>query len=287
MAITIGSVCLNTLLALLLVLGVSGFPKLGVAGAGLATLISQGVRAVVLVTVLYSAKSGIRWHWPIGSMIKEIGPPLFKITYPIALSELLWGTSAFAYVVIFTRISTEALASSQVVTTVENLFIVAASGLAPAAVATVGQALGTDAKGNARKQARRVLYAAVVAGLLFAVALSCVSFLLPILYPRVNRPVLNLAFWGLIIAAAVQPAKVVNNVLGIGILPSGGDTKFVLFSHIASSYAVCLPLAASMTLLFRWGALSVFGSRALEELLKSGILLARYRTRAWQKELPA
>jgi Na+-driven multidrug efflux pump len=74
-------------------------------------------------------------------------------------------------------------------------------------------------------------------------------------------------------------------VLGIGILPSGGDTKFVLFSHIVSSYGVCLPLAASMTLLLRCGPLSAFGSRALEELLKSGILIARYRTRAWQKEL--
>jgi MATE family, multidrug efflux pump len=285
MLITIGSVGLNTLLAVLLVLGIAGFPKLGVAGAGVATLISQGVRAVVLVTVLYSAKNEIRWYWPIGSMIKEIGPPLFKITYPIALSEMLWGTSAFIYVAIFTRIGTEALASSQVVATVENLFIVAASGLAPAAVATVGQALGTDAKANARKQARRVLYAGIVAGLFLAMALACVSFLLPHLYPRLDKSVLNLAFWGILIMATVQSAKVINNVLGIGILPSGGDTKFVLFSHIVSSYAVCLPLAALMTLLLRWGALSAFGSRALEELLKSAILFARYRTRAWQKEL--
>jgi Na+-driven multidrug efflux pump len=52
MVITIGSVCLNTSLAVLLVLGIGGFPKLGVGGAGVATLISQGVRAVVLVTVL-------------------------------------------------------------------------------------------------------------------------------------------------------------------------------------------------------------------------------------------
>jgi putative MATE family efflux protein len=285
MAITIGSVCLNTVLALLLVLGISGFPKLGVPGAGLATLISQCVRAVVLVTVLYSAKKGMHWRWPIGSMLKQMAPPLFKITYPIALSEMLWGTSSFVYVVIFTRVSTEALASSQIVTTVENLFIVAASGLAPAAVATVGQALGTDAKAAARRQARRVLYAAVVAGLLFPAALASVSFLLPVFYPRVDRQVLNLAFWGVMIVAAVQPVKVVNSVLGTGILPSGGDTRFVLFSHIVSSYAVSLPIAASTTLLLRWNALGVFGSRALEELLKSALLFARYRIRVWQREL--
>jgi len=285
MAITMGSVCLNTLLALLLVLGIGGFPKLGVAGAGLATLISQGVRAVVLVAVLYRMKKGMRWHWPVWSIIIQIGRPLFNITYPIAISEMLWGTSTFVYVIIFTRVSTAALASSQIVTTVENLFVVAASGLAPAAVATVGQALGADAKGNARQQARRVLSAGIFAGLLFAVALSGVSFLLPVLYPRLDKQVLNLAFWGVIIMAAVQPAKVLNNVLGIGILPSGGDTKFVLFSHVVSSYAVGLPIAVATALLVKWSALSVFGSRALEELLKSALLFARYRKRAWQREL--
>ncbi|HTD17886.1 MAG TPA: MATE family efflux transporter [Chthoniobacterales bacterium] len=285
MIITIASVCLNTLLALPLVLGICGFPKLGVAGAGLATLISQGVRAVVLVTVLYLFKKGMHWHWPVRSIVTRIGPPLLTTIYPIALSEMLWGASAIVYVVIFTRISTEALASSQIVTTVENLFIVAASGLAPAAVATVGQALGADARGVARKQARRVLFTAVAAGLLITVALAGVSFLLPVLYPRVDRQVLNLAFWGVIIAAAVQPAKAVNSVLGTGTLPSGGDTKFVLFSHVVSSYAVGLPIALSTALLLRWSALSVFASRALEELLKSALLFARYRTRAWQREL--
>ena len=239
----------------------------------------------MLVIVLYSAKKGMRWHWPVGSIIRQIGAPLFKITYPIALSEMFWGTSAFVYVVIFTRISTEALASSQIVTTVENLFIVAASGLAPAAVATVGQALGSDAKGTARQQARRVLYAAVIAGLFFTAGLICVSFLLPVFYPRVDKQVLNLAFWGTIIVAAVQPAKVANNVLGIGILPSGGDTRFVLFSHIVSSYAVGLPIAALTALILRCGALSAFSSRALEEVLKSVVLFGRYRTGAWQRKL--
>jgi putative MATE family efflux protein len=285
MMITMGAVCLNTLLALFLVLGIGGFPKLGVPGAGFATLISEGLRAVALVAVLYAAKKGMRWHWPTGSVIRQIGLPLFKITYPIALSEMFWGTSAFVYIVIYTRISTEALASSQIVTTVENLFIVAASGLAPAAVATVGQALGNDAKGTARQQARRVLYAALVAGLFFTAALTCVSFLLPVLYPRVDKAVLNLAFWGAIIVAVVQPAKVINNVLGVGILPSGGDTKFVLFSHIVSSYGVGLPIAVLTGLILRWGALSAFAARALEEVLKSFVLFARYRTRAWQQKL--
>jgi putative MATE family efflux protein len=146
MAITMSAVFLNTILGLMLVLGLGGFPRLCVVGAGLATLISQTLRALALLTVLYSRKEGIRWHWPSGSILGRIGPSLYKVTYPIAFSEMFWGASVFVYVVIFTRISTDALAASQIVTAIESLFIVAASGLAPVAVATVGQALGINSR---------------------------------------------------------------------------------------------------------------------------------------------
>jgi putative MATE family efflux protein len=285
MAITMCAVFLNTVLGLVLVLGLGGFPRLGVAGAGLATLISQTLRACALLIVLYSRKNGIRWHWPFGSILDRIGPPLYKVIYPIAFSEMFWGASVFAYVLIFTRIGTEALAASQIVTAIESLFIVAASGLAPAAVATVGQALGVNAKENARQQSRRVLRLGIIAGLIFTAALAVVSFLLPVIYPKVNNQVLHQAFWGIIVISAVQPAKVVNNILGMGILPSGGDTKFVLMSHIVSSYALGLPVAALAALALRLGSLSVFGSKALEESLKAVILLFRYRTGAWQRKL--
>jgi hypothetical protein len=39
---------------------------------------------------------------------QTIGRPLFEITYPIALSEMLWGTSTFVYIIVFTRIGTDA-----------------------------------------------------------------------------------------------------------------------------------------------------------------------------------
>jgi hypothetical protein len=51
--ITSASVVLNTALGLMLVLGLGPIPSLGVAGAGLATLISQSGRCLALITLLY------------------------------------------------------------------------------------------------------------------------------------------------------------------------------------------------------------------------------------------
>jgi MATE family, multidrug efflux pump len=285
MVITMSAVPLNTLLAFVLVLGFGPFPRLGVIGAGVATLISQALRCVALLVVLYSRKEGMRWYWPFGSRFQRIGRPLFQITYPLALSEMLWGTSTFLYTIVFTRLGTAALASSQIVTTVENIFTVAATGLAPAAVATVGQALGMGSLQNAKKEASLVLRAGVIAGVVFSIALVGASFLLPIVYPKVSGDVLSLVFLGLIIMACVQPAKVFNSVLGTGILPTGGDTKFVLFSHVVSSYALGLPVAWICGVVARLGAWTVFGSRALEEVAKAVMLVLRYRTSSWHRKL--
>jgi len=100
-------------------------------------------------------------------------------------------------------------------------------------------------------------------------------------------PCLFLSTWGqpiILIAASVQPAKVLNNILGNGILPSGGDTKFVLVGHLVGSYLVGLPVAVLLGLFAGLNAWGVFGARALEEIIKIITFLLRFRTPAWHRK---
>jgi putative MATE family efflux protein len=285
MIITMGAVGLNTLLGLFLVFGWGPFPKLGVVGAGLATLIAQVGRFLALIIALYWRKKGLKWHWPLpGTGIAKVLGPLLEITYPIALSESLWATSTFVYTIVLARLGIAALTSSQIVMTIENLFIVAASGLAPAAVASIGQALGDDSLEDAKKHANAALRLGLIAGLLFSVLLLGSSFLVPFIYPNVGKEVLHFTFWGIIIVACVQPAKVLNSILGNGILPSGGDTKYILLCHVGGSYGIGVPAAIFSGFVLHLSVWGVFGSRALEEVIKTIFLLMRYRTPAWYKK---
>jgi putative MATE family efflux protein len=281
MMVTMGAVALNTLVGFFLVLGISPFPKLGVLGAGVATLLSQALRCLALLITLYRRKEGPRWRWPWQcSGVQRILKRLFEITYPLVLSEMLWGSSAFLYTLVFTRIGTAALAASQIVMVIENLFIVAGSGLAPAAVASIGQVIGAGSIRSAQTNAAAVLRLGALAGLIFTTLLIGAGFLLPVLYPQIHKDVLQLAFWGILIAACVQPAKVLNNIFGNGILPSGGDTKFVLAAHLIGSYLVGLP--AALLLGIFWGfKVWVFGARATEEITKVTLFLLRFCRYAW------
>jgi putative MATE family efflux protein len=280
--ITSSAVVLNTALGLVLVFGLGPFPKLGVAGAGMATLISQSCRALVLTVSLHASKKEARWMWPWpNATVALTVARLFRLTGPIAVSEVLWGLSTFIYAVLFARLGTNALAASQIVLSLETVFIVFSSGFGPAAVAVVGHALGvgslTAAKASAWLTFRIGLCAAVILGCCLAAS----SFLLPVLYPNVGANVLHLAFWGVLLMAVIQPAKTLSSVLGNGVLASGGDTLFLLIGNLVGTYAVGLPAAAGLGLLARFGYFGIFAGKIFEEIIKAACFLFRFRTSRW------
>jgi putative MATE family efflux protein len=280
--VTSAAVALNTILGFVLVLGFGPIPSFGVAGAGFATLFSQSARCLALILFLYGSKRGVRWVWPFpGSKVGATAGKLLHLTAPIALSEVLWGMSTFIYTVVFTRLGTTMLAASQIVLSLENIFIVASAGLAPAAVAVIGQALGMGslpaAKANAWLTIRFGFLLALALGSLYAGS----SLLLPVLYPKVGQEVLHLAFWGVLLMAVTQPAKVLSSVLGNGVLASGGDTRFVLFGNLAGTYAIGLPAAVGLGLLAPFGFFGVFAAKVLEEGVKAGCFLLRFLRARW------
>jgi Na+-driven multidrug efflux pump len=277
--ITSLAVVLNTALGFLLVFGFGPVPRFGVAGAGMATLISQSCRALVLISCLHTSKKGARWVWPWpNTKVTSTAAKLLQLTGPIAVSEVLWGMSTFIYAVVFTRLGTTALAASQIVLSLESVFIVASAGLGPAAVAVVGHALGIGflkaAKANAWLTLRFGLFAADALGGCYAAS----SFLLPMLYPKVGTDVLRLAFGGVLLMAITQPAKILSSVLGNGVLASGGDTRFVLIGNLAGTYILGLPTAAGLGLLAKFG---VFAGKILEEVVKAAFFFLRFRSARW------
>ncbi|MBV8584787.1 MAG: MATE family efflux transporter [Verrucomicrobia bacterium] len=280
--ITSAAVVLNTFLGFILVLGLGPVPALGVTGAGWATLFSQTSRCVALILFLYLGNKGVHWVWPWpNSKLAATTGKLLRLTGPIALSEVLWGMSTFVYAVVFTRLGTTTLAASQIVLSLESIFIVASAGLAPAAIAVIGQALGERSLSKAKANAWLVIRFGIIIALILGALYAASSLLLRILYPKVGEDALHLAFWGILLMAFMQPAKVLSSVLGNGILASGGDTRFVLLGNLLGTYAVGLPGAVGLGLLAPFGFFGVFIAKALEECVKSACFFLRFVRARW------
>jgi putative MATE family efflux protein len=286
MFVTLPMLFINTVLSIVLVFGFGPVPAFGLVGAAYATLIAQSMRVLALALLLQYRQDGVRLELAsFKSANKPILKRLFKLTYPITLSEMFWGLGIFLYTMLFARLGTEELAASQIVIAVESVFIVASSGLSIAALTLVGQEIGSSRMVAAQEKSNEIVAFGIYTSIVFGLLLAAVSPAIRLFYPAVAPSVVQLTIVYVLFNALFQPAKVLNMILGNGILPSGGDTKFVLFADIFSLYAIGLPLAYFMGFMLDFGIFGVFAGRVLEELVRLLLLAKRFRENKWQQSL--
>jgi len=139
-AVTFFSFVINAVLAWGLVLGVWGFPRLGIAGAALATVIAQAV-AAFLYLLLFSRSGGLkdkvaaRFRWPeLKNFLKLAMPMGLRISGELAAWTL--------FLVVIGRLGTVPLAASSLAFRINGMAFFPALGLGQAAGVLVGHARG-------------------------------------------------------------------------------------------------------------------------------------------------
>ena len=113
---------LNIFLDCALIYGYFGFPKMGVAGAGLASTISEAITAVFLVFILIKSKhiKGFNYHWP-KAFSKLKFKKLIHLSYPLMFSGFL---SIATWYVFFSFIEQRSAFDLEVSHVVRNLFFI-------------------------------------------------------------------------------------------------------------------------------------------------------------------
>ena len=153
-----GSVGLSILLDPLLIAGLGPFPRLGVEGAALASVMVRG-GGFVLGLVIALRRRLLRFSAPDWRAV----PTVVRIGMPLALAGVLLSV-IYMWLTRFTsRFGTPALAALGIGHKMEGLGFIAISGFSLAASALVGQNLGARQEGRAREAVRlTVLYCLMV-----------------------------------------------------------------------------------------------------------------------------
>jgi MATE family, multidrug efflux pump len=158
MLLLVTSVLLSLTLDPLLIAGIGPFPRLGVEGAALASVMVRG--GGFLIGVVIALRRGLL---PLRAPDWRSIPTLLRIGAPMSLAGVLL---SFIYIWLtrFTaQFGTPALAALGVGHKVEGLGFIAISGLGLAAAALVGQNLGAGQEERARQGVRlTILYCLVV-----------------------------------------------------------------------------------------------------------------------------
>lgn len=172
MKLNIGGITLNAILDPFLILGLGPFPRLGVAGAALSTLISRLTVSLITLRLITRGVAGVKlereYLHPDLSTIKL----MLKIGGPLSLSWLMDGLGFTVLTAIISMEGSTALAAWGIGDRPMNLLHFAVIGFIGATSIMVGQSLGAGlierAKEIVRKTMMVVATIGTIGGLIFA-----------------------------------------------------------------------------------------------------------------------
>ena len=209
---------------------------------------------------------------------------LASVLLPLFVCEASWSLGENVYAAIYGRMGTEQSAAMTLTAPIQGLAIGALCGLSQAAGVIVGKRLGgEDHEGACRAAKRLMVYGAVGASVLCAVVLLTSGAYVEIY--QVSRTVKRLTRQILFVYALAAPFKVLNMILGGGILRSGGRTAYVMGIDMLGTWGFGVPLGLLGAFVWRLPIASVYLLLSLEECIRFAISMAVFRRKRWMRRL--
>lgn len=209
---------------------------------------------------------------------------LASVLQPLFVCEASWSLGENVYAAIYGRMGTEQSAAMTLTAPIQGLAIGALCGLSQAAGVIVGKRLGGEDYDGAYRAAKRLMvYGAVGASVLCAVVLLTSGAYVEIY--QVSRTVKRLTRQILFVYALAAPFKVLNMILGGGILRSGGRTAYVMGIDMLGTWGFGVPLGLLGAFVWRLPIASVYLLLSLEECIRFAISMAVFRRKRWMRRL--
>lgn len=244
MAAGIFSVVVDILFNYLLIYGKLCFPKMGVKGAALATVLARVAELLAIIGLkrrkaqAYPFLDGI-YHTLLVPVSRV--KPVLKKGFPIFLNEFLWAGGIAALTQCYSIKGLAVIAGLNIANVLCNLFNVVFLNLGLAAGILEGQLLGASEFDKAKEYAEKLTWFCGAVCILLTVCVICLSGIFPKAY-NTSDEVRHLASWFIIITAAFMPVQGVLNALYF-IIRSGGKTVITFIFDSVFSWCVSVPLA--------------------------------------------
>lgn len=282
---SMASAVLNTGLNYVLIFGKFGLAPLGVQGAAIATVISQWVNFLLMLLMMPRKDSVLTK--PEGSTAAALDwKQYLSMLLPILVCEVVWSLGENVYAAIYGHMGTDASAAMTLINPVQGLMIGALCGLSQAAGVITGRKLGSAEYEEAYAASKKlILYgAAGAAALSAAVVLTRAPY---VEIYQVEEGVKYLTRQILLAYALIAPFKVLNMILGSGIIRSGGRTKYVMVIDMVGTWCFGVPLGLASAFVLKLSIPYVYFILSLEECVRFGISMEVFRRKNWMNQLAA
>ena len=282
----VAAVLVNLILNYLLIFGKFGFPKLGVAGAAVATVISRYVQAAIVMiwTHKHTQKMpfivGVYREWSIPSHL--VGKIVTKGT-PLMLNEIMWSAGMAMLMQCYSIRGLYTVAAMNISSTISNLFNIVFMAMGGAISIIVGQLLGAGKMEEAKDTDTKLIAFSVFSCVGIGLVLICVAPWFPMLYNTTDS-VKELATSFLRIAAACMPIASFMHATYFT-LRSGGKTIITFLFDSVYTWVLVIPIAYCLANFSSLSITMVFFLVQFTEIIKVTIGFFMVRSGVWLQNI--
>lgn len=278
---TITSVVLNICLNYALIFGHLGAPRMGLAGAALASCIANWIGVVVTYSIGLAGKTVLRSGF--AEMFAFDGAFVGRylaVALPIMLNELLWGSGTAVLNMIYGHMGTMEYAAMTMCNTLENLITMVFLSLGNAANVLVGKEIGGGNREKAYHNALAITCWTPVIAAVFGGIMIALRGPITLIFHQ-GPEVRSLAMQLILVISCILPLRFIQYIHITGILRAGADGKMAAIYDFIGVWCVSIPLALAGMLLklpFLW---VFFAVSLLDSLVKDVLVLRRFCSKKW------
>lgn len=270
----------------LLIFGLLGFPKLGVAGAAIATVLSRFVEMLIVVLRAHGDKE--RYSFLIGlyrnfHIPEPMVKPILMKTLPLLCNEFLWSLGQAALLQSYSIRGIQVIAALNIAGTISQIFNEVFLSLGNATAILVGQELGAERMTNARKTAWRMMTLSFVSCLVMGVLLFVCAPFIPKIYNTENT-IRTLATSCIMVVSICMPINGFANATYFT-LRSGGKTFVTFLFDSCFTWAVSVSAAFMMTHYTNFSVIKIYFIVSSLEFIKCCIGFALVKNGVWVRNI--
>ena len=276
------SLCVNVLCNATFIFGLFGFPKLGVTGVALGTVIARITE--VLICLIYSLNSSdVRFR--IKHFFAKSGilfQDFMKIATPAVVNDVVWSFATSAFAAILGHIGDDMVAANAVAVMVVNIGAIACRGFANATTIIISQELGKDQIDTAGEYGKRMLRITLAVSLIGCVIILAIRPLILDFYrDKLTETALSYLSIFIIMTTWRLVGEGINTCLICGCFRGGGDSRFGMIVDSIFMWLVAVPATFLAAYVFKLPPVWVYFVMTLDEFEKMPVVFIHYFRKKW------
>ena len=282
--VSIVIVFLNITLNAVFIFGLIGAPEMGIAGAALATSVSNFVGFVMcLFFLLKLTKFRLRFK-NVFRVDLSLRKRFSKYTLPYLMNQIVWGFGFAMITVIMGHLGKDAASANGIAAIVKDLVSCLCFAIAGGSVIVIGNELGAGRLDVAKVYGQKLFKITIVSGIILGIVAAASA---PVIlhFTHLTDTAEHYLFIMLMMCSYYILGRSINSTLISGLFGAGGDTKFGFICDSVTMWAFIVPVGFLAAFVFDWPVMVVYFLLNLDEIVKIPVVIIHYKKYKWVRNI--